>query len=122
MTGMTPPVQIIPFRGEYYTMRGGPHVNALIYPVPDPRFPFLGVHFTRRIDGSVEVGPNALVALGREHYRGSRPNWSDVSEMLRYPGFPSPRRDQPGARSPRVRQLEIEAALLALGRQDWYPS
>ena len=87
MTGMTPPVQIIPFRGEYYTMRGGPHVNALIYPVPDPRFPFLGVHFTRRVDGSVEVGPNALVALGREHYRGSRPNWSDVSEMVRYQGF-----------------------------------
>ena len=87
MTGMTPPVQIIPFRGEYYTMRGGPQVNALIYPVPDPRFPFLGVHFTRRVDGSVEVGPNALVALGREHYRGSRPNWSDVSEMVRYPGF-----------------------------------
>ena len=87
MTGMTPPVQIIPFRGEYYTIRGGPQVKALIYPVPDPRFPFLGVHFTRRIDGSVEVGPNALVALGREHYRGSRPNWSDVSEMVRYPGF-----------------------------------
>lgn len=87
MTGMTPPVQIIPFRGEYYTMRGGPQVNALIYPVPDPRFPFLGVHFTRRVEGSVEVGPNALVALGREHYRGSRPNWSDVSEMVRYPGF-----------------------------------
>lgn len=87
LAGITPPVQIIPFRGEYYTLRGGPQINALIYPVPDPRFPFLGVHFTRRIDGSVEVGPNALVALGREQYRGSRPNWTDVSEMVRYRGF-----------------------------------
>ncbi len=62
-------------------------MRALVYPVPDPRFPFLGVHFTRRVDGTVEVGPNAVLALGREHYRGTSPTWSDVWETLRYPGF-----------------------------------
>jgi len=89
MAGVEPPVQIIPFRGEYYTLTpdAASLVNALIYPVPDPRFPFLGVHFTRRVDGSVEVGPNAVLALGREHYRGSRPNAGDVAETLRYAGF-----------------------------------
>ncbi|MGI8517811.1 MAG: L-2-hydroxyglutarate oxidase [Acidimicrobiia bacterium] len=87
LAGIEPAVRIVPFRGEYYTMAGGPRVNSLIYPVPNPRFPFLGVHFTHRIDGSVELGPNAVVALGREHYRGARPNWADVAETLRYRGF-----------------------------------
>ncbi|HEX9855945.1 MAG TPA: L-2-hydroxyglutarate oxidase [Acidimicrobiia bacterium] len=89
LAGIDPPVQIVPFRGEYYTLtpEAASLVNALIYPVPDPRFPFLGVHFTRRIDGTVEVGPNAVLALGREHYRGARPNFSDVRETLKYPGF-----------------------------------
>lgn len=89
MAGIDPPVQIVPFRGEYYTLtpQAASLVTALIYPVPDPRFPFLGVHFTRRVDGSVEVGPNAVLALGREHYRGAKPNAKDLAETLRYPGF-----------------------------------
>ncbi len=84
LAGVRPAVQIIPFRGEYYRMssESAALVRALIYPVPDPQFPFLGVHFTRRVDGSVEVGPNAVLALGREHYRGARPNWRDVRETL----------------------------------------
>lgn len=84
MAGEDPPVTIIPFRGEYYMMRKDRDfmVRHLIYPVPDPRFPFLGIHFTRRIDGSVEVGPNAVLAMGRHHYRGETgPNWKDLGEM-----------------------------------------
>lgn len=89
MAGITPRVRIVPFRGEYYKLAESAAglVRTLIYPVPDPRFPFLGVHFTRRIDGTVEVGPNAVLALGREHYRGARPDWSDLGETLRHPGF-----------------------------------
>jgi L-2-hydroxyglutarate oxidase len=88
MAGLDPSVQIVPFRGEYYTLtdEGASLVNALVYPVPDPRFPFLGVHFTRKIDGSVEVGPNAVPAMGREHYRDTKPNWSDVLETVRFKG------------------------------------
>ncbi|MEX1003893.1 MAG: L-2-hydroxyglutarate oxidase [Acidimicrobiia bacterium] len=89
MAGVTPRVRIVPFRGEYYKLAApaADLVRALIYPVPDPRFPFLGVHFTRRIDGAVEVGPNALLALGREHYRGTSPDWSDLAETVRHAGF-----------------------------------
>ena len=88
LAGATPEVRIIPFRGEYYRLRdeAATLVRSLIYPVPDPTFPFLGVHFTRRVDGTVEVGPNAVLALGREHYRGSRPNAADIVEMLRFGG------------------------------------
>jgi L-2-hydroxyglutarate oxidase len=89
LAGVDSEVRIVPFRGEYYTLvpGAGNLVKALIYPVPDPRFPFLGVHFTRRIDGSVEVGPNAVLAVGREHYRDTARNWSDLRETLRLPGF-----------------------------------
>lgn len=87
LAGIEPAVRIVPFRGEYFTLAGADAIKALIYPVPDPRFPFLGVHFTRRIDNSVEVGPNALLALGREHYRGVAPDWSETMETLRYRGF-----------------------------------
>ena len=89
LAGVVPRVRIVPFRGEYYQLSpdAAPYVRALIYPVPDPRFPFLGVHFTRRVDGVVEVGPNAVVALGREHYRGASPNWAEVWETLTYRGF-----------------------------------
>lgn len=62
-------------------------MRHLVYPVPDPRFPFLGVHFTRRIDGVVEVGPNAVPALGRHHYRGARPDFREFLETLTTPGF-----------------------------------
>ncbi len=89
LAGLKPTVRIVPFRGEYYRLSESAAglVRGLVYPVPDPRFPFLGVHFTRRIDGAVEVGPNAVLALGREHYRGTSPKWSDVREVLGNRGF-----------------------------------
>lgn len=89
LAGVESSVRIIPFRGEYYRLDSvASHlVKGLIYPVPDPRFPFLGVHFTRRIDGTVEVGPNAVMALGREHYRGTKVNWRDLRETIRSRGF-----------------------------------
>lgn len=89
LAGVEPRVRIIPFRGEYYrlTDEAADLVRALIYPVPDSRFPFLGVHFTRRIDGSVEVGPNAVLALGREHYRGASPDWAELRSVLAHRGF-----------------------------------
>jgi len=83
------PLRIIPFRGEYYKLRESRSylVNSLIYPVPNPEFPFLGVHFTRTIDGSVEAGPNAVLALHREGYRKSDLNLRDVYETLSWLGF-----------------------------------
>ncbi len=89
LAGLEPAVRIVPFRGEYYQLvpEAADLVRTLIYPVPDPRFPFLGVHFTRRYDGAVEVGPNAVLALGREHYRGARPDWSELRSVLGFPGF-----------------------------------
>lgn len=82
-------LQIIPFRGEYYELRRERRhlIKNLIYPVPDPRFPFLGVHFTRRVNGSVEAGPNALLAFRREGYNGSGPDLSESVEMLSFDGF-----------------------------------
>ncbi|MEG9622180.1 L-2-hydroxyglutarate oxidase [Pseudomonas guariconensis] len=81
--------QIIPFRGEYYRLPASKNqiVNHLIYPIPDPDLPFLGVHLTRMIDGSVTVGPNAVLGLGRENYRKFSVNWRDVAEYARFPGF-----------------------------------
>lgn len=89
LAGVESTVKIIPFRGEYYRLSDEAEslVKTLIYPVPDPRFPFLGVHFTRRIDGGVEVGPNAVLALGREQYRGVGPVWPDLREVLASRGF-----------------------------------
>ena len=89
LAGVRSKVRIVPFRGEYYTLEPEAEhlVRGLIYPVPDPRFPFLGVHFTRRIDGRVEVGPNAVLALGREHYRDADPDWAEVRETIGDPGF-----------------------------------
>lgn len=80
---------IVPFRGEYYDLVPAKHhyLRGLIYPVPDPRFPFLGVHFTRRIGGGVEAGPNAVLALKREGYRKSSFNLRDVLEYATFPGF-----------------------------------
>jgi L-2-hydroxyglutarate oxidase len=81
--------QIVPFRGEYMSVRPAKRdlVRGLIYPVPDPRYPFLGVHFTRRVSGDVEVGPNAVLALRREGYRRSDVRVRDVGDMVGYPGF-----------------------------------
>ncbi|MFC4050635.1 L-2-hydroxyglutarate oxidase [Actinomadura syzygii] len=80
---------IVPFRGEYYRLAPSRTdlVRGLIYPVPDPRYPFLGVHFTRRVDGGVDVGPNAVLALAREGYRWRDVRPADVWETLRWPGF-----------------------------------
>jgi len=82
-------VQIVPFRGEYYkvTPEGGSLIKGLIYPVPDPRFPFLGVHFTRSIHGYVEAGPNAVLAFAREGYRWTDINLRDLRETLSFSGF-----------------------------------
>lgn len=82
-------VKIIPFRGEYYKLKPGREhlVKNLIYPVPDPNFPFLGVHFTRMMRGGVEAGPNAVLAFSREGYRKSDINLGELSETLMWPGF-----------------------------------
>jgi L-2-hydroxyglutarate oxidase len=89
LTGRDPGAQIVPFRGEYYALKPSAHrlCRNLIYPTPDPQFPFLGVHFTRMIDGSVECGPNAVLAFGREAYRFSQWNLRDLVESLTYRGF-----------------------------------
>jgi L-2-hydroxyglutarate oxidase LhgO len=80
---------IVPFRGEYYRLVAEREelVRGLIYPVPDPRFPFLGVHFTRRVGGGVDIGPNAVLALAREGYRWRDVVAADVWETLRWTGF-----------------------------------
>ena len=81
--------RIVPFRGEYFELKPEAHhlCRTLIYPVPDPRFPFLGVHFTRMIHGGVECGPNAVFALAREGYNWRTINLRDVFESITYPGF-----------------------------------
>ena len=82
-------IRIVPFRGEYYKLRPERQhlVRHLIYPVPDPRFPFLGVHFTRLIHGGVEAGPNAVLAFAREGYRKTDFNARDLADALTYPGL-----------------------------------
>jgi L-2-hydroxyglutarate oxidase LhgO len=89
MAGSAPAVEIVPFRGEYYDLVPERRhlVHGLIYPVPDLRFPFLGVHFTRRIGGEVDAGPNAVLAFKREGYHKTDFNLRDVSETFLYPGF-----------------------------------
>ncbi|HEX9131071.1 MAG TPA: L-2-hydroxyglutarate oxidase, partial [Ktedonobacteraceae bacterium] len=89
MSGNNPSMRILPFRGDYYVLRPEKRhmVRALIYPVPDPRFPFLGVHFTRRLDGEVWAGPNAVLAFAREGYWRWKINPKDVWEILSYQGF-----------------------------------
>jgi L-2-hydroxyglutarate oxidase len=89
MAGDEPGVMIVPFRGEYYDLvpERAWLVRALIYPVPDPRFPFLGVHFTRRITGKVDAGPNAVFALAREGYRHRDISLRDLISSLAFPGF-----------------------------------
>jgi L-2-hydroxyglutarate oxidase len=89
MAGFEPEVRIVPFRGEYYELVPDKHylVNHLIYPVPDPELPFLGVHFTRMIDGSRHAGPNAVFALAREGYNWRTVNIRETAEALTYPGL-----------------------------------
>jgi L-2-hydroxyglutarate oxidase len=89
LSGTKPSAMVVPFRGEFYALRPeGQHlVKMLIYPVPDPAYPFLGVHFTRRMSGMIECGPNAVLAFAREGYKNTTVNLRDLSETLTYPGF-----------------------------------
>lgn len=88
-TGADVPIQILPFRGEYFKLKDEKEylVNNLIYPVPDPNFPFLGVHFTRMIHGGIEAGPSAVLAFQREGYHRSDVDAKELFEILRYKGF-----------------------------------
>ncbi|MQA97097.1 MAG: L-2-hydroxyglutarate oxidase [Streptosporangiales bacterium] len=90
MAGRPGDVRIIPFRGEFYRLgeRARPLVRGLIYPVPDPRYPFLGVHLTKRVDGEVLAGPNAVLALSREGYRWRDVRPADLRDILTWPGSP----------------------------------
>ncbi len=90
LSGLTPPARIIPFRGEYFLLRPDRRslVRGLVYPVPDPELPFLGVHFTRTVHGDVEAGPNAVPALAREGYRWRTIRLRDVAETVTYSGTP----------------------------------
>jgi L-2-hydroxyglutarate oxidase len=89
LSGVNPAVHILPFRGEFYTLKPDVFhlVKALIYPCADPNFPFLGVHFTKLIHGGVECGPNAVLAWAREGYRHSDVNLRDMAEWLMFRGF-----------------------------------
>lgn len=88
-SGLVPDFAIVPFRGDYYRLpdRHSGIVRHLIYPVPDPALPFLGIHLTRMIDGSVTLGPSAMLALAREDYRKAGCNWRDLREMAGYAGL-----------------------------------
>jgi len=89
LAGFRPEVRIVPFRGEYYelTSRAARRVQVPVYPVPDPRFPFLGVHLTPTVDGRVEAGPNAVLALHRHGYTRARMSLADLGETVSWPGF-----------------------------------
>ena len=89
LSGAKPSAKVVPFRGEFYALRPeGQHlVKMLIYPVPDPQYPFLGVHFTRRMSGMIECGPNAVLAFAREGYKNTTVNLRDLTETLTYSGF-----------------------------------
>jgi L-2-hydroxyglutarate oxidase len=89
MNGVAPQAKIVPFRGEYYELIPEKRhlVNTLIYPVPNPAFPFLGVHFTKMIDGSVHAGPNAVLSLKREGYHKTDFDFKDFTEVMAFPGF-----------------------------------
>jgi L-2-hydroxyglutarate oxidase len=87
-TGQLADLRIVPFRGEYYHLLGGAaeHIRGMVYPVPDPRYPFLGVHFTRGVDGVVHVGPNAVLALALEGYRRRDVDFGDLRRIAAWPG------------------------------------
>lgn len=89
MAGLAPDVRIVPFRGEYYDVvpEKADLVKTLIYPIPDPSLPFLGVHLTLTVTGGLNVGPNAVLGLAREGYRKGSVNWRDVRDLATYPGM-----------------------------------
>lgn len=98
LAGEDPELRIVPFRGEYFTLRADRQylVKHLIYPVPDPAFPFLGVHFTRMMRGGVECGPNAVLAFKREGYRKHHVSVRDLADALSFPGLWAFLRRYPG--------------------------
>lgn len=88
LAGESTGVRIVPFRGDYYKLSAGRRlVRNLIYPVPDPNFPFLGVHFTRLARGGIEAGPNASLAFAREGYAKTAVNWRDLADAVSFPGL-----------------------------------
>ncbi len=89
MQGLSPDFRIVPFRGEYFRLRSSSSIsiNHHIYPLPDPSLPFLGIHLTRMIDGGITVGPNAVLAPGREAYRNVQFDLRDLCDLASYPGF-----------------------------------
>jgi (S)-2-hydroxyglutarate dehydrogenase len=89
LCGIETGMKVVPFRGEYYDLVPGRRhlVRNLIYPFPDPAFPFLGVHFTRSVEGGVEAGPNAVLGLAREGYAKTDLDPRDLAEVLTYPAF-----------------------------------
>ena len=112
MTGEPPGARIVPFRGDYAVLRPRARrlVRGLIYPVPDPAFPFLGVHLTRRIDGDVWAGPNAVLAFARERYGRFSVDGRDLADTLGYPGFR------------RLARRHWRSGLGELGRDWWRPA
>jgi L-2-hydroxyglutarate oxidase len=128
LAGLDPAVRIVPFRGEYFTLRpeAAHLVRGLIYPVPDPTLPFLGVHLTRMLDGSVHAGPNAVLALRREGYRWRDVSVADLAEVARFPGIWKLARRYPGTavaevtRSLSRRRFATSLARLvpAVGKED----
>lgn len=116
MAGERPPVRIVPFRGEYYRLRPerAELVRHLVYPLPDPSFPFLGVHFTRRVGGGIDCGPNAVLALSREGYDGRiAVSVRDTASALGYPGLWRFLRRHPGESWREVRQSLSRARFTA---------
>lgn len=119
MAGEDREVRIVPFRGEYYRLAAAAEhlVRHLIYPVPDPAFPFLGVHFTRMIGGGIEAGPNAVLAFAREGYRLRDVNLRDLADALLFPGLWRFLRKHPGmAFSEIIQSLSRERFCHALQR------
>ena len=119
LAGLRPSVHIVPFRGEYYVLRPDRRhlVQNLIYPVPDPSFPFLGAHFTRTVHGEVEAGPNAVLAFAREGYSLGRINLADLLYMVGFRGFwTMARRHWSTGLAEFVRSLSKRAFLAALRR------
>jgi L-2-hydroxyglutarate oxidase len=112
MAGERPPARIIPFRGEYFELRPAARhlVRGLVYPVPDPDFPFLGVHLTRGTDRRVHAGPNAVLALRREGYRWRDVDARDLAETLRDPGLR------------RLARRHLRQGALEIGRSAWKPA
>jgi L-2-hydroxyglutarate oxidase LhgO len=111
--------RIIPFRGDYYTFRpeAAGLVRGLVYPVPDPAFPFLGVHFTRGVDGSLHAGPNAVPALAREGYRRLSVNGRDLLDSVRFPGLRKLARSYAGTGALEIWRDLVKPAYLAQMRR-----